>query len=139
MLATEHMDLSDRLREIDRGIRTLEAAVAERPEMDVTEVLEPAIRLVDEAMRAYLAAAGGKAPPSAGADVLEVWKTLVKGDPAWNAIRDNCRELVFYRNCLAEGRRDALPAAPQRMAVRLARHVYLYIRTRCIREGRVAD
>ncbi|MCC6610712.1 MAG: hypothetical protein IT515_13690 [Burkholderiales bacterium] len=139
MQPTTSIDISTRLGEIDRGIRALEAAVAERAALDIAEVLEPAIGLVDETMRAYLAAAGEKAPPPVGADVLEVWKTLVKGDPAWNAVRDSCRELVFYRNCLAEGRRDALPAAPHRMAVRLARHVYLYIRTRCVREGRVAD
>jgi len=132
-------DVSGRLGEIDRGIGALERAVAERPALALAEVLEPAIALVQDTMRAYLAAAGDKAPPPAEADVLEVWRTLVKGDPAWNAIRENCRELVFYRNCLASGRRDALPAAPQRMAVRLARHVYLYVRTRCLREGRVAD
>jgi len=35
------------------------------------------------------------------------------------------------------GRRDALPAVPERMAVRLARHVFLYLKTRCEREGRL--
>jgi hypothetical protein len=34
-------------------------------------------------------------------------------------------------------RQDALPPVPEKMAVRIARHVYLYIRTRCIREGRL--
>jgi hypothetical protein len=34
-------------------------------------------------------------------------------------------------------RKDALPAAPAKMAVRTARHVYLYTRTRCVREGRL--
>ena len=33
------------------------------------------------------------------------------------------------------GRRDALPAAPERMALRTARHVYLYMRSRCESEG----
>jgi hypothetical protein len=64
---------------------------------------------------------------------------LVKGDPTWNTIRDNTRELVYYANCLELGRADALPAAPQKMAVRTARHVYLYVRTRVIKEGRVTD
>jgi hypothetical protein len=132
-------DVSRRFGEIDRSIGALERTVAERPELALTEVLEPAIGLVNDTMRAYLAAAGDKAPPPADADVLEVWRALVKGDPTWNAIRDNCRELVFYRNCLAAGRTDALPTAAHRMAVRLARHVYLYVRTRCVREGRVAD
>jgi hypothetical protein len=72
------------------------------------------------------------------ADVLEVWKALVKGDPSWNAIRDNCRELVYYRNCLALGRADALPQAPHRMAVRTARHIFLYVRSRAQRAGRAS-
>jgi hypothetical protein len=86
-------------------------------------------------MRAWIAREGRKAMPAPEADVLEVWRALAKGDPSWNAIRDNCRELVFYRNCLAEGRQDALPPAPHRMAVRTARHVCLYVRTRALREG----
>ncbi|MCZ7564447.1 MAG: hypothetical protein M5U08_12310 [Burkholderiales bacterium] len=134
-----HAALAGRLAAIDGAIGRLEAAVGAPAEIDVAEVLEPAIAHVRETMRAYLAAAGDKAAPAPDADVLEVWKALVKGDPAWNAIRDSCRELVYYRNCLAAARRDALPAAAQRMAVRLARHVHLYVRTRCVREGRVAD
>jgi len=137
MRQTTSIDLTARFGEIDRGIAALERAVAERPELMLAEVLAPAIALVGDAIRAYLAAAGAKALPPADADVLELWKALVKGDPAWNAIRDSCRELVFYRNCLAADRADALPAAAHRMAVRLARHVYLYVRTRCLREGRV--
>jgi hypothetical protein len=86
-------------------------------------------------MRTWIAREGRKALPAPETDVLEVWRSLVKGDPSWNAIRDNCRELVFYRNCLADGRRDALPPAPHRMAVRTARHVCLYVRTRALREG----
>ena len=132
------MDLGERLITIDAGIARLETRVASDAETPLADVLEPAIGLVGEAMRAYIDAAGQKAPPSPDADVLEIWHRLVKGDPAWNAVRDNCRELVYYRNCLAAGRTDALPAAPARMAVRLARHVYLYVRVRCAREGRVS-
>jgi hypothetical protein len=108
------------------------------PDSALDAVLAPAIVAVSEGMRAALAASG-KTPPPADADVLEVWQALVKGEPTWNTIRDNCRELVFYRNCLAAQRTDALPAAPARMAVRTARHVLLYIRTRAIREGWAAD
>lgn len=104
--------------------------------------LEPALGAASGAtlalMRAYLAAEGSKPVPPGDADLLEAFKVLVKGDPTWNAIRDNLRELVYYRNCLAMGRADALPAVPEKMAIRLARHVYLYLRTRCVKEGRVA-
>jgi len=89
-------------------------------------------------MCAYIEGVGEKSPPAPGADILDTWQRLVKGDPTWNAIRDNCRELVYYRNCMSGGRADLLPAAPARMAVRLVRHVYLYVRVRCAREGRVA-
>ena len=132
------MELGERLTTIEAGIARLEARVAAGADTPLADVLEPAIGLVGETMRAYIDAAGQKTPPAPDADVLEVWNRLVKSDPAWNAIRDNCRELLYYRNCLAAGRTDALPAAPGRMAVRLARHVYLYVRVRCAREGRVS-
>jgi hypothetical protein len=120
------------LADVDRRIDALEQRVRS-PATTVDDVLEPAIRAVTDAMRAALAGAG-KADVG-DADILDAWQALVKGEPTWNAIRDNCRELVYYRNCLAAGRRDALPAAAERMAVRTARHVLLYIRTRASREG----
>lgn len=117
------------LARIDEEIAALEGALADRADAALESVLEPAIALVARTLRAALDAAG-KPAPAPGADLLDVWRSLVKGDPSWNAVRDNCRELVFYRNCLAAGRADALPAAPQRMAVRIARHVLLYVRSR---------
>lgn len=132
------MELAERLSAIDAEISALEARVATAPAAPFADVLEAAIRLVSGTMGAYIDAAGEKAAPAPDADILDTWKLLVKGDPGWNAIRDNCRELVYYRNCMAAGREDALPAAPARMAVRLARHIYLYVRVRCAREGRVA-
>jgi len=133
------MDLGKELGAIDARIGAMEARVAVDTETPLDEVLEPAIGLATGIMRAYLDAAGEKALPPEDADILETWKLLVKGDPTWNAIRDNCRELVFYRNCIAGSRADALPTAPARMAVRLVRHVYLYVRVRCAREGRIAS
>jgi len=40
---------------------------------------------------------------------------------------------------LIMGREDALPQAPEKMAVRTARHVFLYVKTRCLREGRLQE
>ncbi|MGH8737774.1 MAG: hypothetical protein ACREU5_04185 [Burkholderiales bacterium] len=104
--------------------------------------LEPALEAASGAalamIRAYVAAQGGKPVPAADGDLLDAFKVLVKSDPTWNAIRDNLRELVYYRNCLALGRADALPAVPEKMAIRLARHLYLYVRTRCVKERRIA-
>ena len=119
--------LDETLDRIEQDIAALEAVAREREALG--EVLEPAIALVARTLRARLAA-DGKPAPAEDADVLDVWRALVKGDPTWNAIRDNCRELVFYRNCLALGRANALPPAPHRMAVRTVRHVFLYVRSR---------
>jgi hypothetical protein len=124
--------LSAHLERIDRELAALEGALAAGGAGAVDATLEQAIALVTRTMRAWLDAVGKPAPPP-DADVLHVWKALVKGDPTWNAIRDNCRELVYYRNCLALGRADALPALPHRMAVRTARHVFLYVRSRAQR------
>lgn len=123
----------------DASLSDREAAIARGESLPLTETVDAVIALTQGLVAAYVAAAGIKAPPAADADILEAFKVLVKGDPAWNAIRDNCRELVYYRNCINMGRRDALPNVPEKMAVRTARHVYLYIKTRCIREGRLAD
>jgi len=123
------------LDRIEQDIAVLEAAARERNALG--EVLEPAIALVARTLRARLAAEG-KPAPADGADVLDIWRALVKGDPTWNAIRDNCRELVFYRNCLALGRANALPPAPHRMAVRTVRHIFLYVRSRAQSDARAS-
>lgn len=123
------------LDRIEQDIAALEAVAREREALG--EVLEPAIALVARTLRARLAA-DGKPAPAENADVLDVWRALVKGDPTWNAIRDNCRELVFYRNCLALGRANALPPAPHRMAVRTVRHIFLYVRSRAQSDARAS-
>jgi hypothetical protein len=122
-----------RLARADGAIGALEARLR-AGDAPLESVLEPCVAAVTEIMRAATAAAG-KPDAADAADVLEVWQALVKGEPTWNAIRDNCRELVYYRNCLAAGRADALPAGPARMAVRTARHIHLYVRTRALCEG----
>lgn len=124
---------------VDAALTECEAAIARGEALPLTETVDAAIALTRRLVTAYVAAAGEKTLPGEDADFLEVFKVLVKGDPTWNAIRDNCRELVYYRNCINMERRDALPKVPEKMAVRTARHVYLYVKTRCIREGRLAD
>jgi hypothetical protein len=127
--------LDETLDRIEQDIAALEVVARERKALG--EVLEPAIALVARTLRARLAA-DGKPAPAEDADVLDVWRALVKGDPTWNAIRDNCRELVFYRNCLALGRANALPPAPHRMAVRTVRHIFLYVRSRTQSDARAS-
>ncbi|WP_333844299.1 hypothetical protein [Pelomicrobium sp.] len=124
--------------ETDRALAALEAQAQEGRLPPVEETVERAIAIARQLMVAYLRDEGRKPLPPDGADLLEVWKVLVKGEPFWNTIRDNLRELIYYRNCLALGRADALPAVPEKMAVRTARHLHLFFKTRCIREGRIA-
>lgn len=129
--------LQERFDRTDQALRRHEQALqGTAPEL--AAVLPDCIGLMDGLMRAWLADAG-RAAPAPDSDVLEVWKALVKGEPTWNAIRDNLRELVYYRNCLAMDRADALPPNPAHMAVRTARHIYLYMHTRATRDGRLAD
>ncbi|MFZ5556014.1 MAG: hypothetical protein ACOZDY_04720 [Pseudomonadota bacterium] len=130
--------LSAAFERADAGLAALEIALGGETPPPLEATVEDALALLRELIVAYIGDGGKKAPPPADADILDVWKVLVKGEPYWNTIRDNLRELVYYRNCIAMNRRDALPAVPEKMAVRTARHVYLFIRTRCIREGRIA-
>ncbi|HUJ86365.1 MAG TPA: hypothetical protein VLX30_05885 [Burkholderiales bacterium] len=130
--------MREELERIDASIAAWEQKLAAGEPVALAPALEAASAAALALVRAYLAAEGGKPVPAEDADLLEAFKVLVKGDPSWNAIRDTLRELVYYRNCLALGRAEALPAVPQKMAIRLARHVYLYLRTRCLKEGRIA-
>ncbi len=130
--------LTQAFEETERALVVLETAAQEGRLPPVGQTVERCIALVRGLIVAYLRDEGRKPLPPDEADLLEVWKVLVKGEPFWNTIRDNLRELIYYRNCLALGREDALPAMPEKMAVRIARHLYLFIKTRCIREGRIA-
>lgn len=122
---------------IDATIGGWEGRLAAGEAVTLEPALDAATQCALDLIRAYIAGEAKKTVPEADADLLEAFKTLVKGEPAWNAVRDSLRELVYYRNCLRAGRADALPPAPEKMAVRLARHLYLYVRTRCEREGRL--
>lgn len=126
--------LADTFTRVDLRIaeweRRLGAGEAPALEAVLEDVIGAARALIDAVL-----VAGGKPPAPPQADLLEAFKQLARGAPRWNAMRDNLRELVYYRNCLALGRRDALPTAPERMALRTARHVHLYMRSRCESEG----
>jgi len=126
--------LADTLTRVDLRIadweRRLGAGEAPALEAVLDDVIGAARALIDAVL-----VAGGKPPAPLDADLLEAFKQLARDAPRWNAMRDNLRELVYYRNCLALGRRDALPTASERMALRTARHVYLYMRSRCESEG----
>jgi hypothetical protein len=141
MLTLEHVSGTGQLARAfaatDARLKLLEQRVDRGEKLPLSDTVDEAIALVQDLITAYLVDEGKKELPKSTADLLEIFKTLARGEPSWHAIRDNCRELVYYRNCINMGRQDALPQAPEKMAVRTARHVYLYVRTRCIREGRL--
>lgn len=121
------------MREVDDEIRGLEQALP-GGKLALQSTVDQALRLANRLMLAFAQTTGHPLDIGEDGDPLEVFKAFVKGDPSLNAIRDNVRELVYYRNCLSSGREDALPVNPVAMAVRTIRHVYLYVRTRAIKE-----
>ncbi len=127
--------LEGRLSGLDERIEALEAAERDGSLGELPEVLPEGAGIMRGLLMAYAGHAGKPVPETD--DLLEVLKAFVKGDPSLNAVRDNVRELVFYQNCLAEDRADALPPRPATMMVRTLRHVYLYLRTRCMTEDRL--
>lgn len=143
--------LSQAFEAADAELLRLEVALREGVAPPLAATVDTALAVAKSLMRAYTqdrvagaeAHAQGAAPPApadlAVEDPLELFKVFVKGDPSLNAVRDNLRELVYYRNCLDQQREDALPPRPVHMAVRTARHIYLYLRTRCLKEGRLSD
>jgi hypothetical protein len=113
---------------LDERIAELEAAMSDDSLGGLSEVLGESEDLVAQMLRAF--GEYRQQPMPAESDLLELLKAFVKGEPSLNAVRDNVRELVFYRNCLNDDRSDALPPKAERMAVRTCRHIYLYLRTR---------
>lgn len=132
---TEAGQLARAFAEAEARLKALEKGGGPGEGGPLADIVEQAILIVRDLIAAYLVEEGKKEIPPPDADLLEVLKVLVKGEPSWHAIRDNCRELVYYRNCINMQRQDALPPVPEKMAVRTARHIHLYIRSRCIREG----
>lgn len=122
---------------VGKDIDALLAEATSASPPPVADVVARATGLARRTILACLEGQPGRPQPAADADLLAVWKVLVKGEPSWHAIRDNCRELVYYGNCIATGRTDALPGAAGRMAARTARHIFLYTTTRVRQQGRL--
>ena len=131
--------LQDAFDETDVGIAAYERRIRDGEDLSVGATTEQAIAWVTRLMDGYAEERSGQRIAEDGVDVLEIFKRFVKGDPSFNAIRDNIRELVYYRNCVAAYREDALPKKPAVMAVRTARHIYLYLRTRSLQEKRLPE
>jgi hypothetical protein len=119
----------------DEQLAQLEEGLREEAPLPLDPALRQTTAVVRRLLAGYAAHAGKEMPPSD--DLLDVLRAFLKGDPSLHAVRDNVRELVYYRNCLDMDREDALPKAAEKMAVRTARHIYLYLRSRSEQEGRL--
>ena len=133
----DHLPLIHAFEQVDEQIIDLERILNERQSLPLQATVEHAMMLTKQLIIAYIVDVGVKEVPPIEADLLDVFKVLVKSDPSWNTIRDNCRELVYYHNCITMDRIDALPAHPEKMAVRTLRHLFLFMKTRCMREERL--
>ncbi len=140
-------ELSRAFIQVDGRLRSLERTLRENGELPLSFTVDESLELTRTLLRGYIAsrASDGEAPAMAPGqtaagddDLLELFKVFVKGDPSLNAVRDNIRELVYYRNCIDLQRADALPVRPDAMAVRTVRHIYLYLHSRSEQEGRLA-
>ncbi len=137
---TQPQTLGAVFTEVDERLLALEKTLQRGGELPLSATVDETLDLAKKLLRAYHRDRMGTEAAGTGIDsedVLEVFKAFVKGDPSLNAVRDNLREIVYYRNCIDMKREDALPAKPANMAVRTARHVYLYLRTRALKEHRL--
>lgn len=137
--AHSHMDspLSQAFANVDKRLIDLGRILASHGSLKLNATVEQGIDMITTLLLAYITDLGDRSVPEPDADILDIFKVLIKGDPSWNTIRDNCRELVYYRNCIAMNRLDALPPVAEKMALRTTRHVYLFMKTRAMREGRL--
>lgn len=126
--------IAERFERSDDILRDWERQLNQGDEPDVAETTESATAVVKDLIKAYLQIIG-RDWDDVEDDILALWKVAVKKNPSLNTIRDNCRELVFYHNCVDMDRRDALPQNAHRQAVRTARHVYVYLRSRAEETG----
>lgn len=125
-------NITDSLDQLQDQIDALLDQVNGDPDVAFEPLLAECRQLVAELLSLY--AVIHEKPVPADVDLLALFKAFVKGDPSLNAVRDNVRELVYYQNCLAEDRADALPKSPQKMAVRTTQHIYFYLRSRLEQE-----
>jgi len=133
---TDQATVAERFERSDETLRDWERRIREGEPVDVAESTKTAINVAKDLVKAYLQVLG-RDWEGVEDDLLALWKVAVKKNPSLNTIRDNCRELVYYFNCVDMDRQDALPQNAERQAIRTARHLYLYLRTRAEEAGAV--
>ncbi len=130
----DNAGIAERFERSDEALRDWERRLREDDGVDVAETTDAAADIVKDLLKAYLLFLE-RGWEGVDGDLLALWKVGVKKNPSFSTIRDNCRELVYYRNCVDMDRRDALPANAHKQAIRTARHIYLYLRSRAEESG----
>ena len=120
-------NINDRLDAIQERIEDLSENMDKKETEDFSVLLQEVADIINALLLVHADAHGKQIEAD---DLLVTFKAFVKGDPSLNAVRDNVREIVYYQNCLAENREDALPKNPARMAVRTVQHICFYLRSR---------
>lgn len=127
------MDLfKERMAGIDSRIREMEALPTDLPPTQWEMAIDRGIALAVASMQAYAELHGKSVDENE--DPLSVFRGFVKGDPSLNAVRDNLRTLIFYRNCVQTAALDQLPSNVVRMTARTIRHMYFYLWSRAEQE-----
>ena len=125
-------NLSNQFEMIDERIDTLQERY-NAASIDNFDALVTEASLICAELLTLYASAYDKILPDSD-DLLVLFKAFVKGDASLTAVRDNVRELVYYRNCINEDRYDVLPQNPHKMALHTIRHIYFYLRSRADQE-----
>lgn len=124
--------ISDQFELLDERIEALEEDYKAGSDKSL-DILVTEASIICRQLLALYASAYDKVLPDSD-DLLVLFKAFVKGDTSLTAVRDNVRELVYYRNCIIENRYDALPKNPEKMTLHTIRHIYFYLRSRADQE-----
>ena len=100
--------------EADACVGRLEGRLGQDESLPLAGTVEQTINLIRDLIAARFAEEGNKQIPASTANLVEVFKVLVTDEPSWRAIRDNCRALAYYRDCINMQRQDALPPVPKK-------------------------
>lgn len=113
-----------------RPFERIEREIAEvAARSDAATAADALLALGEEVLEAWLAAHGQEPSRETheGFRLLALHRQGAKGDPSFNACRETCRELVYYRNLIAA--EPGHPEAAKRLTLAgmVAAHLCLFV------------
>lgn len=118
---------------LDAIIAMSDADLAQRRQALAGELLQ----IGEAALEAYVSARGLKPTKDKkeGFRLLALHRQGAKGEPAFNACRESCREIVYLHNCIQM--KEYIKDAPRRikLAAMVARHIVLFIDGKLLESG----